>query len=205
MWPLKIERYRRRDREPAVRLLARAFRDNPLNRAVIGPDANTRLRSNIHGMRAHLPPAEDHGVLRTARCGSDLAGMLISAPPFAWPFPAPAWGPRLRCLAGQGMGVARRWAAVSEALREHHALGPHWYLATLGVEPEQWGLGVGSALLADWLAQVDADQGRAYLETDAPRNQPFYERAGFRTTGEIQVFGTTVWLMERPDRASGQP
>jgi hypothetical protein len=132
MWPLKIERYRRRDREPAVRLLARAFRDNPLNRAVIGPDANTRLRSNIHGMRAHLPPAEDHGVLRTARCGSDLAGMLISAPPFAWPFPA-------------------------------------------------------------------------YLETDAPRNQPFYERAGFRTTGEIQVFGTTVWLMERPDRASGQP
>jgi hypothetical protein len=55
------------EREPAVQLLARAFRDNPLNVAVIGGgDPARRLRVNAHGLRSLLPTAHAHGCVRDA-------------------------------------------------------------------------------------------------------------------------------------------
>ena len=49
-------------------MLARAFRDNPLNRAVIrSGDPSTRLRSNLHGMRSLLPAAAANGQILVAR------------------------------------------------------------------------------------------------------------------------------------------
>ena len=51
------------EREAAVQLLARAFRDNPLNVAVIGcDDPARRLLVNAHGLRGLLPMA------RSPRC-----------------------------------------------------------------------------------------------------------------------------------------
>jgi ribosomal protein S18 acetylase RimI-like enzyme len=157
-----------------------------------------RLRCNALGMRTHLPPAEASGGLWVAQEGPRLAGVLVGAAPGAHPFAPPPWRARLRCAFGQGLAVARRWAVVAESLQIHHPLDEHWYLATLGVEPARQGRGVGRALLGAWLAQVDEDGGRAYLETDAPRNVSFYERAGFGTRAEIRVLGVPVWLMERP-------
>jgi ribosomal protein S18 acetylase RimI-like enzyme len=165
---------------------------------VIGEPPEVRLRCNAAGMRAYLPATEQNGVLLASRLDGELAGVLVSAPPGAWPFPLPPWRARLACLWTQGLRVARRWAGVSEVLREHHPLLAHWYLATLGVEPRRWGRGVGHALLTDWLERVDAKGGRAYLETDAARNVSFYERAGFRVVEPLNVLGVTVWCMERP-------
>ncbi len=165
---------------------------------MIRGDAERRLRSNLHGMRVQLPPAARSGLLLEARHGEALAGALVSAPPFHWPFEPPRLGARLRYLMGQGLRVARRWGQVAEVLHAEHELGPHWYLATLGVDPECQGQGVGSALLRHWLGLVDEDGRPAYLETDDPRNLPFYGRAGFATTREVRIFGVKVWLMARP-------
>jgi ribosomal protein S18 acetylase RimI-like enzyme len=183
-----------------MRLLARAFRDNPLNRAVVRRGAAARLRANLHGMRAHLPPAEARGTLLCAHAGPGgaLAGVLVAAEPGAWPFPPPPLAARLRCTLGQGPAVARRWALVAAALRDARPGGSRFYLATLGVEPSLWGRGGGRALLAAWLAEVDARGGRAYLETDAPRNLGFYERAGFRVEREMRILDVPVWAMDRP-------
>ena len=47
---------------PATEVLARAFRDNPLNRAAIGsPDAERRLRSNRAGTVMTMKQANDAG------------------------------------------------------------------------------------------------------------------------------------------------
>lgn len=178
-------------------MLARAFRDNPLNRAVVGGSARRRVRANRAGVAAYLPAALERARVTTVREGGALAGVLVATPPWRWPIPGPSFAGFVRLLWGQGFRVARRWGEVSRELRRHHPQGPLWYLATLGVEPDRWGRGAGQALLADFVAQVDADGSGAYLETDRRELAAFYERAGFRVEQEIEVYGVPVLLMER--------
>ncbi len=92
---------------------------------------------------------------------------------------------------------------MAETLRCGAPGPPHWLLATLGVASALRGCGAGSTLLACWLAQVDAERAPAYLETDAPQNLPFYERAGFRATQELRIFDVPVWRMVRSTAGGG--
>jgi ribosomal protein S18 acetylase RimI-like enzyme len=185
----------------AMRLLAEAFADNPLNRAVIRrPSRAGRVRSNAWGLAVQLPQALRHGVVLAGRRRGRLAGVLLGAAPWAHPFPAPSLP---RCVAsalGQGLGAAERWGQAFEALLARRPADAHWYLSLLGVTPESRRLGVGGALLAAWLAQVDAAGGAAWLETDEPRNLSFYRRAGFEVTGELELFSVPVWLLGRGTR-----
>lgn len=186
------------EREAAVQLLARAFRDNPLNVAVIGcDDPERRQLVNAHGLRSLLPTAQAHGRVRVRREAGALAAVLIGAPPDGFPLPAPSLARRLRSTFGQGLRVARRWAEVFETLAPLHPPEPHWYLSTLGVDPGWQRRGIGAALLTDWLAEVDRDACVAYLETDRPENVAFYARAGFEKLGETRIFSAPVWRMLR--------
>jgi GNAT superfamily N-acetyltransferase len=193
------------DRSAAVCLLARAFRDNPLNVAVIGgSDPGRRLRVNRHGMQALVPVAQAHGrVLVLRRGGRPVAALVAAAPGLPRLPPPPLWA-RLRCLLGQGLRVARRWSVVFEAVAALQPPEPHAYLGPLGVEPALQGRGLGSALLAHWLADTDRQGLPAYLETDARGNLGFYARAGFGVAGEVSILGVRVWRMRRPAR-TGPP
>jgi GNAT superfamily N-acetyltransferase len=175
------------DRAAAARVLAAAFRDNPLNTAAIRTrDPQRRLRCNLHGSLALLPSAQRHGLVLVAHGGGGLAGVqvahgggavagvLVAVPPDAYPLPPPPPLQRLRAL----------------------------------LAPARQGRGVGRALLASWLSRVDAEQLPAYLETDREGNVAFYARAGFHVVGETSVLGVRVWPMWRPardaDAADGQ-
>jgi len=188
------------ERDFAVGVLARAFRDSPLNCAVIDGDAQRRLRSNLHGMRALLGSAFGVATILGISCAANrgsLAGVLLAAEPSRYPLPMPGMWQQLRCLFGQGWTVARRWAVVHQAFSQVHPHDPHFYLSVLGVDPAHQGKGLGSALLRSWLAGVDLQKGSCYLETDRPENLPFYERAGFAVVHEIEVLGVRVWCMVR--------
>jgi ribosomal protein S18 acetylase RimI-like enzyme len=152
----------------------------------------------VHGMRSLLPVARRHGLALAARVQGRVAGVLVATPPNAYPLPTPGGLARLRTLLGQGLSVARRWGRVFDTLYLHHPRYPHWYLATLGVDPQSQGRGVGSVLLRHWLETIDPDGVSSYLETDRARNVVFYERAGFEVVGEARVFDVPVWLMRRP-------
>jgi ribosomal protein S18 acetylase RimI-like enzyme len=193
------------EREAAVQVLARAFRDNPLNVAVIGAqDAERRLRVNAVGLRSLLPVAQAHGRVRVLRDESGVAAVLIAAPPAAYPLPPPPFVSRLRLAFGQGLRVSRRWAEVFAALAPLHPAEPHWYLGTLGVDPSRQARGLGRALLSDWLGDVDRGESCAWLETDRAENVAFYERAGFAVAGETRIFAVRVWLMRRPAGSSAR-
>jgi ribosomal protein S18 acetylase RimI-like enzyme len=188
--------------EPAVRVLARAFRDNPLNLAVIGSDASRRERVNAAGLRPQLPGALEAGCALAARRsgGSEPGGpigVLLGTRPLSRPASLPAWPAQLRAVFGQGWRVARRWSEVHDLLAPHRPAPPHWYLALLGVDPCCQRAGVGAALLAAFLREVDSDGRSAWLETDRAENVPFYQRAGFRTVGELTICSVPVWLMHR--------
>jgi ribosomal protein S18 acetylase RimI-like enzyme len=185
----------------AAELLARAFRDNPLNVAAIrSADLGRRLRASRPGARDLVASALRHGEVWAAREAERPLGALVATPPGHHPLPPPPLARRLLSLAVQGWGTARRWGEIFEALQLLHPPDPHWYLGTLGVDPVQQGRGVGTALLRTWLRSVDREAGSVYLETDRERNVSWYEREGFCVVCRTRVLEVPVWCMQRPAR-----
>ncbi|CAA9529859.1 MAG: Acetyltransferase, GNAT family [uncultured Solirubrobacteraceae bacterium] len=80
-----------------------------------------------------------------------------------------------------------------------HPGEPHYYLNVLGVSPEAQGTGLGTRLIAPMLERCDREGVPAYLESSKERNLVFYERHGFRVTGEVMMprGGPKLWLMWR--------
>ena len=83
-----------------------------------------------------------------------------------------------------------------------HPKEPHWYLATLGTDPDRQHQGVGTSLLRDMLERVDEEGMPAYLESSKERNVPFYARFGFEVIDQLDsVEGApTIWRMWREPR-----
>lgn len=84
--------------------------------------------------------------------------------------------------------------------------GRHWHLSPLGVRPGAQGQGVGSALLAHGLAQIDARGESCCLDTQNPEAVGLYERFGFRIQRDTVVPGTGIRhvAMLRPPRKPAQ-
>jgi ribosomal protein S18 acetylase RimI-like enzyme len=81
---------------------------------------------------------------------------------------------------------------------------PHWYLGYLGTRCGRQGRGLGTQLLREVLAPLDADGLPAYLESSNERNLPLYERNGFRVVGELRALGhgPAIWRMWREPQSS---
>jgi GNAT superfamily N-acetyltransferase len=77
--------------------------------------------------------------------------------------------------------------ALIEEMRRYHTSDPHWYLPFIAVMPSHQGGGLGGMLLRRGLAEADAAELPAYLESTNPRNRLLYERHGFEAIGEIRV------------------
>jgi GNAT superfamily N-acetyltransferase len=85
---------------------------------------------------------------------------------------------------------------------------PHYYLSLLGTHPDRRGEGLGMALLADNLEQIDAEGVPAFLESSNPANNARYERLGFRQVGDFSTpDGTrrvaTMWREAGANRPPG--
>jgi GNAT superfamily N-acetyltransferase len=181
--------------------MARAFRDGPLNRVIVGSDSTRRLRSSVHGMRASLTSARDRGDCRglwlDGGANPILAGILLGFDPgLDLSMPAPLVV-QLRCLLGQGLRTMRLWAVAHRALVAVHPLAPHAYLSLIAVDPEWQGRGLGSLLLEDWLVGIDAQASAGYLETDRESLLGFYGRFGFEVRDEVSILGTRIWCCWR--------
>ena len=90
-----------------------------------------------------------------------------------------------------------------EQVHNRCMVGPHWYLALLGVSPECQRQGIGGALLTPVLQRADLEGAACYLETFVAGNVPFYERRGFQVV-EAGVEPTSVvafWAMKRKPHA----
>lgn len=81
---------------------------------------------------------------------------------------------------------------VATQIEHFHITEPHWYLPVIAVEPFHHGKGLGGALLAHTLAQIDKDGVPAYLESSNQRNLSLYQRHGFEIIGEIQAGSSPV-------------
>lgn len=185
-----------------VGVLARAFDDDPIPNFLFRGDRRRRrgLRRffSIQLRHMYLPDGE---VWTT----EDLAGAALWAPPFK---ERPGWVDLFRLLpvAIDLLASGREAGSALELLRMVDRARPrelHWYLATLGTDPDRQGQGIGTTLLRTTLERVDSEGVPAYLESSKERNVPFYARHGFKVTGEIKApnNGPTLWTMWREPAA----
>jgi ribosomal protein S18 acetylase RimI-like enzyme len=182
-----------------TRMLTRAFDDDPVARYGCPRD---ELRP---WMLERFHAARNRQMLRSGEIWMSAGGesAAVWAAPDRWrsavrddlAFSRAMLHPRLlrrAPLVGWGLhGIERR----------HPAAPPHWYLATLGTDPEAQGRGLGTAVLAPVLEECDRDGIGAYLESSKERNLDYYARFGFRVTRELRLpRGPRVWLMWRDPR-----
>jgi ribosomal protein S18 acetylase RimI-like enzyme len=185
---------------PVRAMLTRAFLDYPLMQYV-----NAELARRRRGV-----PTLYGGIIRdTLRYGeiqvsAGLEGACCWLPPGVG---LPTFLREVRSgMLGLPLGFG--WAGfqrlvdfdhVQRELHEKYATRPHWFLATIGVDPAHQGRGIGSALMAPVLARADESRIPCYLETHTLDNVRLYERHGFRVMEHLEnPTSVPLWAMLRP-------
>ncbi len=185
---------------PAVSsALAGAFHDDPVMGHFFPQDLRQRDQRLARFMGVAVDSALVHDSVFTT---AERAGAAVWLPPGHWKLPLRRM---LTGMPGMLRALGRRvpvaMAALS-AIEAQHPTEPHWYLEILGTEPASQGKGIGGALMAPILERCDGEGVPAHLESSKERNIPYYERHGFRVTGEIDLpkGGPRIWPMWRDPR-----
>ncbi len=190
--------------ERASRLLGSAFQNDPLMVYIV-PHAAKRRRKLPAFFRVVLRYCLRYGAVYTTEA---LDGVACCLPPGQT---NPSVLRLLRVILGgapwlPGPLELPRTLHVTRYTDETHASaapGPHWYLWVLGVEPENQGRGTGSRLLQTVIQQAREQGVPCYLETENPRNVPFYQKHGFRLLREVAIPQSDVRiyaLLWEPDK-----
>lgn len=185
------------DRRELLEVLARAFRDNPMNVEIHGPRPTRRVRANRAGLRALVLDTDRETIARVIRHEGRVVGGFVAAPPGLRPLPNPSFRRQFGCFIHQGARAMDRWGILTHALSEFRPIFDHWYLSVLGVEPSLHGRGFGGRLieaLFDLMSELPAP---LYLESDREASVAFYRARGFEERGEARVHGVRCWCLGR--------
>jgi GNAT superfamily N-acetyltransferase len=171
----------------ATRMLAAAFADYPLFRA-IAPN-NPQAVEAFCGMLVRYTAR-----LGTAYATADGAAVACWFPP-GHPTPTAVGMVRagvvglVRELGMRGGVLMWRLERQFDRARTAHVPGPHWYLPFLGVDPAARRRGLARAVLQPVIACAARDGLPCYLETQDETVVPAYARLGFPVVGSRRVAG----------------
>jgi ribosomal protein S18 acetylase RimI-like enzyme len=194
---IEVRELRKEDIPRLSEVLAQAFSTDPV--------IDWAMRADSGRMDA-LRTMFRRGIQGTLRYGeetttTDLNSCAIWAPPealneFHSPLDPILTLPHL--IGYSGLGRVRRMMAFIKACDDHRPRVPHQYLDVIGVDPSKQGQGYASALLHYTLSRLDEQGIPAYLESSNPRNNPLYQRNGFKITEEVRLLdGPSLWCMWR--------
>ncbi len=191
-----VRKARMEDVPRLAEALARAFDGDPPMRWFL-PDPETRVERarrlfDVMLRRVHI--ARDY-----CYTTEELGGGALWVPPGNWRLGVVdqvALLPGMLRVFGRSLGHAQRGLTVMEA---GHPRAGHYYLDSLGVEPQRQGRGLGSALMRPVLERCDAERMPAYLNAGSPRSRDLYLRHGFQVTEEFRLpdEGPPLWRMWR--------
>lgn len=168
------------ERKRAIETLTRAFSADPLMRWLY-PEAGP-YRTHFGEL---VPPFGGRAFTEQTAWGlDDCSAVALWLPPDVGPDGDATMAMFDASVSSDKIGDV---GDVLEQMDEAHPTTRHWYLAFIGVDSARQGQGLGTELMNQCLEIVDKDHLPAYLDNTNPRNVPFYERHGFRVTGESQA------------------
>lgn len=191
------------DCDEAVEVLSLAFHDYPVMRYIVRSEGDAYEAGLRHLVELFAGPRfpRGHPVLGIRSNGGEIVGVASLDPPEPLPENSKVTGMADRLKAALGTGAVARLGSFDGA--EAHLLPsePHYYLGMLGVLPGQQGKGLARTLLdaVHELSRRDPASRGVALTTELPRNIPFYERFGYRVSGQVRLDGLTSWGFFRPD------
>ena len=173
------------DLETATSIFSAAFSDDPVTSWIVRDDGrrDEGFRRLFHMEMKHLYIEPGWTFLGDGCASAWTPPGHKSATMSFWTELSVRW----TIFQATGLSRFRRAAETERAMGAAHPKEPHAYLALLGVDPAYQGQGLGSAILAASLEQVDALGAPAYLENSNPRNTPLYLRHGFKPGDEIRA------------------
>lgn len=190
----RVRHATRADAAEIAATLARAFFTDPLFCWMFPRDSRRLAQSRRHFAQRTRVLLAQKSVYTT----DGVAGAALWARPNEWRDPTIS---ALRQMLLMTPALGRRLPSALQAMSEverRHPRPPHWYLAVLGIDPEQQRRGIGSALLAPVLEDCDRGGLPAYLETAREENVAFYVAHGFEVVDALTLpDGPRVWLMWR--------
>jgi ribosomal protein S18 acetylase RimI-like enzyme len=203
--PIEVRDLRPEEVSEAAGVLARGFRDNPLNVVAFGDDPGRRVHvyaRSMGGMFRAFSAQQPLCAIRDAR----LVGVTGVAPVGTC---QPSARERLRLLpsfVALGPRTAARVVRWMSAWARRDLDEPHVHLGPFAVDAHLQRQGIGSMIMQEHCRRLDAAREVGYLETDKPENVLFYERFDYEVIGEERVIGVPNWFMRRPavsSRAAG--
>jgi ribosomal protein S18 acetylase RimI-like enzyme len=184
--------------------LASAFFEDPLWGHSTFPDEGTRRERLTRLLGSWAAAALPHSWVRITDAAEAVAVWIPPGKPEMTPVEEERFDVLLDELLGSRAPEIR---ALLELFEEHHPAEPAYYLSLWGVHRDHAGRGLGTVLLRDCLARIDAELAAAYLESTNPVNVPRYEALGFERHGEFARPGgpvvTTMWREPRRGAVSG--
>ncbi|HEV7586282.1 MAG TPA: GNAT family N-acetyltransferase [Solirubrobacteraceae bacterium] len=179
--------------------LASAFYDDPVWGDWAFPESRERPEGLYGLMRFWVVEAIRYPWVRMSD-GAEAAAVWL--PPGATGMSSAEEG-ELEAFLMESLGTrASEVLSLFERFAEHHPeQEPHYYLSLWGTHRDHAGRGLGTALIREDLARIDAEHAAAYLESTNPGNLPRYEALGFRRRDEFGPAGgpviTTMWREAR--------
>jgi GNAT superfamily N-acetyltransferase len=179
-----------------IELLAAAYVVNDMHKAIFPGGDEICREGNLKMFRMGAPGMP--GTWLCVREAGNVIGIIHFVPyPECVP-PESAKEERGRAMVKMlGIEVARRVGEWRKSWDDAHPAEPHWHLGPIATAPERQRQGIGSALMKQYCRRMDAVGATGYLETDVPRNVPFYEKSGFRIVGQADALGARSWFMKR--------
>jgi len=187
------------DLDRVASTLADAFWDDPVTTFTVPEGSVNRQRRLELFMRAGAKGGLRHQSLFVS---DDLDAAAVWRPPGHWKVAMSEMLPAMPAMLYALRGRARVSMGMLTTMEKAHPTEPHWYLEILGTRKAAQGKGLGSAVMQPILDRCDGEGVPAYLESSKESNIPFYERHGFRVTGEITPphGAPTLWAMWRDPR-----
>ena len=95
-----------------------------------------------------------------------------------------------------GLSHVRKAISRESAIKKRRPQEPLYYLWFIGVEHGERGKGIGRALLNGIIQEAEAMNRSICLETSAPKNLPWYQKAGFSIYDELDL-GYTLYFLKK--------
>lgn len=203
---MRVEALSPSDREDVIDVLVASFWDYPVMRYALS-DSGEAFEDHLRALTGFFCDARysRNWPVLGIRDGGTLAAVMLLSEPVVTPRPVDLQAAYHALSARIGQAALDRMNRYEELSSRLEPDVPHYFVGMLGTLPEYQGRGMGKTLLAHVAERAEADDlaRGVCLATEDPRNVPYYEAAGYRVLGRVQVDTIESWCMWRPNLGDG--